>query len=60
MPGPAKVKHPNRQVATDLSARELSALGHLTSWCFFTNPLEKICKRQIGAFPQVGVKIKNV
>ena len=30
-----------------------------SSWWFFTNPSEKYA-RQIGSFPRIGVKIKNV
>ena len=31
-----------------------------TSWWFFTNPFEQTYARQIGSFPKIGLKLKNI
>jgi len=35
-------------------------LGRVTSWWLFTNPVCKICNRQIGSFPQGSVRKQKI
>ena len=54
------VREPQKVTKFTCTNGTQKALQINTGWWFFTNPSEKYADRQIGSFPQVGVKIKHI